>query len=105
MPHSRLFIIVLTIVVVAGVTAFLARTRYGRRMRAVTQHRELAAVSGLGKVRGAVIAAVVLGLLSSFSERSTSASIGKAIVFVAVIVFLQFRPNGIVSFRTRGLVA
>lgn len=156
MPHTRLFIILLTVAVVGAVTAFLARSRYGRRMRAVTQHRELAAVSGLptgrvdattfllgsglagvagvavslvgsigsqigtayiidaflvtivgglGKIRGAVIAAVVLGLLSSFAERSTSASIGKAIVFAAVIVFLQFRPNGIVSFRTRGLVA
>ena len=60
-------------------------------------------VGGLGKLRGAVIAAVALGLLNSFTEYWTSASIGKAIVFVAVIVFLQFRPNGIVSFRTRGL--
>ena len=62
-------------------------------------------VGGLGKLRGAVIAAVALGLLNSFGEYWTSASIGKAIVFALVIVFLQFRPNGIVSFRTRGLTA
>jgi urea transport system permease protein len=62
-------------------------------------------VGGLGKLRGAVIAALALGILSSYSEYLTSASIGKAIVFVAVIIFLQFRPNGLVTFRTRGLTA
>jgi urea transport system permease protein len=62
-------------------------------------------VGGVGKLRGAVIAAVSLGILSSYGEYATSASIGKALVLAAVIVFLQFRPNGIVSFRTRGLTA
>ena len=62
-------------------------------------------VGGLGKLRGAVIAAVLLGLLNSFGQYATSASIGKALVFVVVILFLQFRPNVIVSFRTRGLAA
>ena len=36
---------------------------------------------------------------------TTSASIGKALVFFAVVIFLQFRPNGLVTFRTRGLTA
>jgi urea transport system permease protein len=62
-------------------------------------------VGGLGKLRGAVIAAVALGLLGEFAEYGTSASIGKAIVFACVILFLQARPDGIVSFRTRGLTA
>ena len=31
--------------------------------------------------------------------------LGKAIVFACVVVFLQFRPNGLVTFRTRGLTA
>ena len=60
-------------------------------------------VGGLGKLRGAVIAAFALGLVNAFTEYWTSASIGKAILFGLVIVFLQFRPNGIVSFRSRGL--
>ena len=60
-------------------------------------------VGGLGKLRGAVIAAFALGLVNSFTEYCTSASIGKAILFGLVILFLQFRPNGIVSFRSRGL--
>lgn len=156
MPHRRLFIMALVLIVVSGLSVFLARHREGRRMRAVTQNRDLAAVSGLatrridattffvgaglagvagvavslvgaigsqigsayivdaflvvivgglGKMRGAVIAALMLGMLGSFAQWWTSASIGKAIVFTLVIVFLQFRPNGLVSFRSRGLVA
>jgi urea transport system permease protein len=62
-------------------------------------------VGGLGKLRGAVLAAVLLGVLNSYVEWQTSATTGKALVFLAVIAFLQFRPNGIVSFRTRGLTA
>jgi urea transport system permease protein len=156
MPHTRLFIISLVVVAVSGLSLFLSKHPEGRRMRAVTQNRDLAAVSGLstrrvdattffigsglagiagvavtlvgaigsqigsayivdaflvvivgglGKMRGAVLAALTLGMLSSFAQFWTSASIGKAIVFMAVIVFLQFRPSGLVSFRTRGLVA
>jgi urea transport system permease protein len=60
-------------------------------------------VGGLGKLRGALIAAVALGLVNSFAGYWTSASLGKAIVFGLVVVFLQFRPNGLVSFRSRGL--
>ncbi len=156
MPHTRLFIIVLAVVALLGIWAFMNKLPQGRRMRAVMQNRQLAAVSGLatsrvdlltffigsglagvagvavsligsvgfgigtgyiidaflvvvvgglGKLRGAVIAAVALGIVGSYGEYATSASIGKAIVFVSVIAFLQFRPNGIVTFRTRGLTA
>jgi urea transport system permease protein len=156
MPHSRLFIMLLVAVVIAAVSLYMTRLPQGRRMRAVTQHRQLADVSGLrtrrvdagtfflgsglagiagvavsligaigsqigtayvidaflvvivgglGKLRGAVIAAFAIGIVNAFSEYSTSASIGKAIVFFCVVVFLQFKPNGLVTFRTRGLTA
>ena len=62
-------------------------------------------VGGLGKLRGAVMAAFAIGILNSFGEHATSASLGKALVFACVVVFLQFRPNGLVTFRTRGLTA
>jgi len=154
MPHSRLFIIALVAVLVGLVSAFLSTRPEGRRMRAVMQNRDLAAISGLstrrvdattfflgsglagvagvavtligsigsqvgagyiidaflvvivgglGKMRGTIIAAFGLGMLNAFSEYWTSASLGKAILFIAVIAFLQFRPNGLVSFQTRGL--
>ncbi|HEV7758367.1 MAG TPA: urea ABC transporter permease subunit UrtB [Acidimicrobiales bacterium] len=154
MPHSRLFIMALGLVVIAAVWAFMNRSSQGRRIRAVMQNRDLAEVSGLasrrvdaltfflgsglagiagvgvtligsigsqvgtgyvidaflvvivgglGKLRGAVIAAFALGMLNVFAEYWTNASLGKAVVFAAVVAFLQFRPNGLVSFRTRGL--
>ncbi len=60
-------------------------------------------VGGLGKLRGVVIAALALGILNAFVEHATSSTLGKAAVFAFVILFLQVRPNGLVSFRTRGL--
>jgi urea transport system permease protein len=156
MSHARLFTMALVAVVVALVWVYLNVLPQGRRMRAVMQHRELAAVSGLptrrvdaatfflgsglagvagvavsllgaigsqvgtnyvidaflvvivgglGKLRGAAVAAFALGIVNAYAEYSTSASIGKAVVFVCVVAFLQFRPNGLVTFRTRGLTA
>ena len=60
-------------------------------------------VGGVGSLKGAVIAALALGLLNSYVEFWTSSSLAKAAVFAFVVLFLQWRPNGIVSFRTRGL--
>ncbi len=60
-------------------------------------------VGGIGQIRGAVIAAFLLGIAQSFTQWGTSASMAKVIVFVAIIVFLQVRPQGIVNVRTRSL--
>ena len=58
---------------------------------------------GIGQIRGAVIAAVSLGILQSFFQYSTTASVAKVLIFVAVVAFLQIRPQGLVSVRTRSL--
>lgn len=60
-------------------------------------------VGGLGSLRGAVIAAFVLGVLQSFVEFSTTASVAKVVVFVAIIVFLQMRPQGLFASKSRSL--
>lgn len=60
-------------------------------------------VGGIGQIKGAVIAAFGLGLLQATFEYSTTASIAKVIVFVVIVVFLQIRPQGIFSVRTRSL--
>ncbi len=60
-------------------------------------------VGGLGQLRGAVAAAVGLGLLNSFLEYGTTASLAKVGVFAAIVMFLQFRPQGLVALRTRAL--
>ncbi|MCU1692754.1 MAG: Urea transporter permease subunit UrtB [Frankiales bacterium] len=155
LSHTRLFIIALVVLTMVAVWAFMTRSASGRRMRAVVQNRDLAAVSGLptsrvdattfflgsglagvagvavsligpvgtgtgtayvlsaflvvivgglGGLRGAVVAAVVLGMINAFVEHYTSSTIGRAAVFGFVILFLQFRPNGVATLRTRGLV-
>ena len=58
---------------------------------------------GIGQIRGAVLAAFGLGLLQATFEYSTTASIAKVMVFVVIVVFLQIRPQGIFSVRTRSL--
>ena len=59
---------------------------------------------GIGQIKGTVIAAFGLGLLQATFEYSTTASIAKVGVFVVIVVFLQLRPQGIFSVRTRSLV-
>ncbi|MFT3662434.1 MAG: urea ABC transporter permease subunit UrtB [Gordonia sp. (in: high G+C Gram-positive bacteria)] len=61
-------------------------------------------IGGLGHIKGTVIAALALGLLNSFIEYSTTASVAKVIVFVLIIVFLQIRPQGLFTVQSRSLV-
>ncbi|GAA2733875.1 urea ABC transporter permease subunit UrtB [Actinocorallia aurantiaca] len=58
---------------------------------------------GLGRLRGAVLAALALGLLNSFVEFWTDASSAKVVVFVAIVAFLQVRPQGMFVLRSRAL--
>ena len=60
-------------------------------------------VGGIGQVRGAVIAAFLLGVAQSWIEYSTTASIAKVLVFALIVAFLQVRPQGIFTVRTRSL--
>jgi urea transport system permease protein len=154
LPYSRLAILLLVATCLAGVAVVLSRSASGRRLRAVVQHRDLAALSGirtgrvdqstfflgsglagiagvaltllgsigptlgagyivdaflvvvvggLGQLRGAVLAALSLGLLNALVELQTTASVAKVVVFVAIVVFLQVRPQGLVVLRTRSL--
>jgi urea transport system permease protein len=60
-------------------------------------------VGGLGQLRGAIAAAIALGVINAFIEYGTNASVAKAAVFGLIVVFLQFRPQGMFVTRTRGL--
>lgn len=153
-PAARLFILVLAVIAVVGLSLVLRMTPLGRRIRGVVQNRDLAetvgistrstdrltffigsglagiagvaltllgstgptlgtsyivdaflvvVAGGIGQIKGAVIAAFGLGLLQATFEYSTTASIAKVMVFVVVVVFLQIRPQGIFSVRTRSL--
>jgi urea transport system permease protein len=152
--NNRLFILVLAAVAVLALTLVLKLTPLGRRIRAVVQNRNLAAVSGIptgridrltffigsglagvagvaltllgpigptmgtnliidaflvvvvggiGQLKGTVIVAFALGILQAMTEYSTSLSVAKVLVFVAIVIFLQWRPQGLFTLRTRSL--
>jgi urea transport system permease protein len=60
-------------------------------------------VGGIGQLRGAVIVAFLLGMLQSMVEYTTTPSVGKVVVFIAIVAFLQWRPQGLFTLRTRSL--
>ncbi|WP_380168750.1 urea ABC transporter permease subunit UrtB [Jannaschia sp. R86511] len=60
-------------------------------------------VGGIGQIKGAVIAAFALGTLQAVFAYSQSVSTAKVLLLVVVIVFLQVRPQGLFSVRTRSL--
>ncbi|GAA2264276.1 branched-chain amino acid ABC transporter permease [Streptomyces ruber] len=59
---------------------------------------------GIGRLRGAVVTAFALGVLQAVLEYSTTTSVAKVVVLVAVVAFLQWRPQGLYTLRTRSLV-
>lgn len=58
---------------------------------------------GLGQLRGTVIAAFVIGVLMAFLTDWLSASMAQVVIFALVVIFLQLRPQGLFTVRTRGL--
>lgn len=58
---------------------------------------------GIGRIKGAVIAAFVLGVMQAYIEYSTTASLAKFIVLILVVLFLQFRPQGLFAVKSRSL--
>ncbi|WP_138418287.1 urea ABC transporter permease subunit UrtB [Aquibacillus sediminis] len=154
LPYSRLFILGLAVVCLAGIYIYFYRTANGRRVRAVMQNRQMAeclgvstrkvdvitfaigsgfagvagcaltllgsigptvgtayiidafmvvVVGGVGALFGAVAGAFGIGFFNTVFEYATNASIGKVLIFLLIIAFLQWRPSGFVSSRTRSL--
>lgn len=60
-------------------------------------------VGGLGQLRGAVLAAIGLGVFQAFGEYWTNASVAQVLMFLAIVAFLQLRPQGLFVLRTRAL--
>ncbi|MFG2549253.1 urea ABC transporter permease subunit UrtB [Streptomyces sp. NPDC048581] len=61
-------------------------------------------VGGIGQLKGTVIVAFVLGVLQSVLEYSTTVSVAKVLVLVGIVAFLQWKPQGLYTLRTRSLV-
>lgn len=58
---------------------------------------------GIGRIKGAVIVAFVLGIFQALVEYSISISFGKFAMLILVVAFLQFRPQGLFAVKTRSL--
>jgi urea transport system permease protein len=58
---------------------------------------------GLGQLKGTVIAAFAVGIATAYFADWTSASMAQVATFAAVVVFLQLRPQGLFTVRSRGL--
>jgi len=65
-------------------------------------------LGGVGSLPGTILAAILIGTLNPIFEMwisstgaDSAASLGKVLVFVVIIAFLQFRPNGLLSLRSR----
>ncbi len=57
---------------------------------------------GVGQLSGAVAAGIGLGVIAKFIEPSLGAVIAKIVILVAVIAFIQRRPQGLFALRERG---
>lgn len=58
-------------------------------------------LGGLGQIAGSVLAAITIGMLNSTFEFVSTAVFGKVLVFAMIILFLQWRPSGLLKMRGR----
>lgn len=58
-------------------------------------------LGGVGSLPGTIVAAFIIGIFNTLLELGTTATLGKVLVFMIIIAFLQWRPAGILALRTR----
>ena len=58
-------------------------------------------LGGMGQIPGTILAAFVIGMLNTVFEFGTTAVVGKVLVFAMVILFLQWKPAGLMRMRAR----
>ncbi|UDY25217.1 urea ABC transporter permease subunit UrtB [Nocardioides sp. Kera G14] len=58
---------------------------------------------GLGQLKGTIIAAWAVGVSMAFLADWTTGSLAQVVAFVLVVIFLQAKPQGLFTVRTRGL--
>ncbi|GGG87525.1 urea ABC transporter permease subunit UrtB [Paenibacillus radicis (ex Gao et al. 2016)] len=60
-------------------------------------------LGGVGKLVGTVLGAMGIGIFNTMFEYWTNASLGKVLVFLCIVAFLQWKPMGFVAMRSRSL--
>jgi urea transport system permease protein len=56
---------------------------------------------GVGNLLGTLVGALSLGILNKFLEPVAGAILGKIVVLIAIILFIQRRPRGLFALKGR----
>ncbi|SFG30898.1 urea transport system permease protein [Novosphingobium sp. CF614] len=62
-------------------------------------------LGGLGSIVGTTIAALIIGLITALSQIFVDVSLAQVLTLLFVMLFLQFRPQGVVAVKSRALDA
>jgi len=60
-------------------------------------------LGGLGSLVGTTIASLIVGLFTALIEIFVDVSVAQVLLLLFVIVFIQFRPQGVITVRSRAL--
>ena len=150
--YNRLWLVLFSFAVFAGLYLLLNKTSFGLQLRAVTQNRRMASAigirtpwvgaltfavgsgiagiagvglsqidnvspdlgqsyiidsfmvvvfGGVGNLWGTLVAAMTLGIVNKFLEPFAGAVLGKILVLVFIILFIQKRPRGLFALKGR----
>lgn len=58
-------------------------------------------LGGVGRLPGTILAAILVGISNTLLELGTTATVGKVLVLLAIIAFLQWKPSGLAALQTR----
>ncbi|MEZ4735409.1 MAG: urea ABC transporter permease subunit UrtB [Caldilineaceae bacterium] len=58
-------------------------------------------LGGVGRLPGTILAALLIGITNTLLELGTSATVGKVLVLLMIIAFLQWKPSGLATLQTR----
>jgi urea transport system permease protein len=58
-------------------------------------------LGGVGSLPGTVAATLLIGLANTFLELGTTATVGKVLVLLLIIAFLQWKPSGLAAVQVR----
>jgi urea transport system permease protein len=58
-------------------------------------------LGGVGRLPGTLLAALLIGVGNAYLEFNTTATVGKVLIFVLIVAFLQWKPAGLMALRSR----
>lgn len=58
-------------------------------------------LGGVGRLPGTILAALLIGVTNTVLELGTTATVGKVLVLLLIIAFLQWKPSGLATLQTR----